>query len=445
LALVVSFATAASAEVQNVKVSGDLTAYSIWRSNYALDKDSATDTNSQNYFMSIAELQVDADLTDNVSTVVRILNQRDWDDACIGGADSSLDVILDLAYVQMKEMLYSPLTLTIGRQDIWFGQGLVVGAKQRDPDAAIAADEYTAINSFDAVKATLDYDPWTVDLVYSKIEENNIQSATPTGINDDVDLYGANIGYIFDSYNGEAEAYIFSLHDRSEAYHGADANEINTVGLRGSFDPIEDATLAGEAAYQFGNYSPANNISRDRKAVAVDVSGEYRWSQARWTPKLALEYVYFSGEDQDADNDTGDWHAWHPVFSAKSFTSIRQYQNVYYNTAHRTADDIGPWEESPDMDAGMTNQHQILVMGSVYPTENLTLDATYAHFWFDEEPRTSLSDDNIGDEIDLTLTYDYTEDVTFSLLAAWFLPGDYFPGDKDDTAADVVGSMTVSF
>jgi len=318
LALVVGFATVASAETQNVKVSGDLTVYSIWRQNYDL-RENIDDEDAQNYFMSQAELQVDADLTDNVATTIRLVNQRDWDDSECGGSDSSLDVIVDLAYVQLKEMLYSPLTLTIGRQDLWFGEGLIVGAKLRDPDASIAAEEYTAITSFDAVKATLDYDPWTIDLIYSKIEENTIQGATEAGNNDDVDLYGANVGYIFDSYNGEAEAYLFHLYDRSDgngdAANPTDANVISTVGLRGSFDPVEDATIKLEGAFQFGDYNwpAAGSNSRDRRAYALDIAGEYRWPDGKWTPKLGLEYIILSGEEDDASGDGGDWNGWHQM------------------------------------------------------------------------------------------------------------------------------------
>ncbi len=72
-----------------------------------------------------------ADLTDNVSTVVNIVNQRDWNattfDAGTANAGAEFDVELDLAYVQMKEIFYSPLTLTVGRQDLWLGRGFIIG------------------------------------------------------------------------------------------------------------------------------------------------------------------------------------------------------------------------------------------------------------------------------------------------------------------------------
>jgi hypothetical protein len=54
-------------------------------------------------------------------------------------------------------------------------------------------------------------------------------------------------------------------------------------------------------------------------------------------------------------------------------------------------------------------------------------------------------DDCLGDEIDLKLTYDYSEDVQFGLEAGVFIPGDAFANANDDEAYEVIGSVSVSF
>ena len=51
----------------------------------------------------------------------------------------------------------------------------------------------------------------------------------------------------------------------------------------------------------------------------------------------------------------------------------------------------------------------------------------------------------LGNEIDATLTYDYTEDVQLGLSAGAFIPGDAFSGANDKTATQVIGSMKVTF
>jgi hypothetical protein len=49
------------------------------------------------------------------------------------------------------------------------------------------------------------------------------------------------------------------------------------------------------------------------------------------------------------------------------------------------------------------------------------------------------------------VTYDYTEDVSFGFLAAFFEPGDFFEGDgsdnggSEDMATDFVSSVKVTF
>ena len=97
LALVALFAGAAYAETQSVKVSGDLTMRGIFRSGYDF-RGSTPETDvfrdgyiadprpnvvypgtPQSWFMTVAAVQIDADMTDNVSTCIRLINERDWD------------------------------------------------------------------------------------------------------------------------------------------------------------------------------------------------------------------------------------------------------------------------------------------------------------------------------------------------------------------------------
>ncbi|KJJ83379.1 hypothetical protein OMAG_002755 [Candidatus Omnitrophus magneticus] len=98
-----------------------------------------------------------------------------------------------------------------------------------------------------------------------------------------------------------------------------------------------------------------------------------------------------------------------------------------------------------------TNQHQILLTGKVEPTDSLTLKGTFGNFWLAEEwaSTTTVVNQNeeqyLGSEADITLTWDYTEDVQFGLLTAWFFPGDHFANSQDDVATDVVGSVSLNF
>ena len=477
VALVFAVSAVAYAETQSVKVSGDIAARAFARNDFDLDRHDAapsgaapTGTESNDwatFLLSTVEVQVDADLTDNVSGVIRLVNQRVWGDqlytsaaagelgnvgvpvgdtvtarAVAPGGDA-YSVIVDLAYIELKEFLYSPLTLRIGRQDLWFGKGFIIGNSLQDPTMAVWPAEYTAITSFDAIRATLDYDPWTIDAVYAKISENARRS------DDDTNLWGINVGYVFDSYNAEIEGYWWWNQDRNPdtaatvmattTINGNTSDDIHTFGGRGSFDPIEDWTIAVEAAFQTGDFlGIANQRSqRDRSAWAIDAMIECRYWQDdfAWRPVAAVEYIYYSGEKDMGNrsvNTSGAYNGWDPMYRGKFDTAIREFQNVFYRTAQFSC-------------PSFTNQHQILVSGTVEPTDSLTFNAKWGVFWLAENWSTGNTDRLAGNEVDLNLTWDYTEDVSFGLLAAWFFPGNHFRGGMDDTATDLVGTVKLSF
>lgn len=463
LALVFAVSAVAHAETQSIKVSGDLTMRAFARGDYDLwsSSDQASDTISSKwstFFTSTAEVQVDADLTDNVAAVVRLVNQRVWGDnqyhfpdgAAYGTnrvRDNSFDVSMDLAYIELKEFMYSPLTLRIGRQNLWFGRGFIVGNSLMDPQDSGIPREYTAINSFDAVRGTLDLDPWTIDMVYAKIAENNLLS------DDDVNLMGLNVGYLFDVYNAEAEAYYWWNRDRNPdpQFGSKSNNDTHVFGARGSFDPIEDWTIALEGAYQTGQsmnpMSATQDGRRTRSAWAMNAMVECRYFQEdfAWKPVMAAEWIYYSGESDLADqgpDDSSHYKGWNPLYRGKFDTAIREFQGwMYGNQSGSTP--------------SYTNQHQILVSGTVEPTDSLQLKAVYANFWTDRPVNSAVSKSHIGQEVDVQLLWDYTEDVQFGLLAAWFFPGKHLddmakaqgsgPERANATATSIVGTVSLSF
>ena len=468
IALIFSVSAISYAETQSVKISGSITERAFARSSYNLDSngkehDDGTESSRwETFLLSTVEVQVDAELTDNVSGVIRLVNQRVWGnnyyaydhDTIVkdyngrefersrSGSDNSYAIEVDLAYIELKEFLYSPLTLRIGRQDLWFGRGFIVGANFQDPNDSIYPREYTAIKSFDAIRATLDYDPWTIDAVYAKIAENALRS------DDDGNLMGVNVGYVFDKYNAEAEVYYWFYKSKNSgsavgtswsSSDGVVNNDIHTIGFRGSFDPIEDWTVALEAATQYGAYIGADN-QRDKRyrfAYAVDAMVECRAFQKKfkWRPVLALEYILYSGEknDGEADKDTtGNFGGWHPMFRGKGDTFIREYQGLFYST-------------SQDSSPAYTNQHQVLLKGTVEPMDSLKVDVTYANFWQAHKYSSKNKGSYIGSEFDFLATWDYTEDVSFSLVTSWFFPGNHFGDSQDDVATNVVGTIKLTF
>jgi hypothetical protein len=446
LALVIAFTIPAYAETQSIKLSGDLAVRYIGRDDYDFTTHDAdvADTDGR-YFMHNAEVQLDADLTDNVSVTIRVVNQTDWDVSEItgdyeggnyadedpnnvqsaGGLDGVLDhygefdVLVDLAYITLKEFFFTPLTVRIGKQDLWFGKGFIVGANYDDPNGQISADEFTSLTSFKALRATWDFEPWTLDAVYAMIEENEVQAE------DDEQLYGLNLGCVLDYYNAETEVYYWLVKDDEipAIRSGSDTgNRIHCFGTRGSFDPHEDVTIWGEFAVQTGDYiaNQTPGEKRDREAYAVDLGGELRlWEeQYAWRPVIGAEYIFYSGQQEEVNRHGHDYHAWNRMFRGKVDSAIHEWYNVFYTTGMPTT-----------VDNGGTNLHQFILMGSVQPMDNLNVDARLINFRLHEDAGfqgTGSGNNDIGNEIDVELTYEYTEDVTFGLLSAWFWSGDYY-------------------
>ena len=480
LALVVGFAVPAFAETQNVKVSGSIDAYWFYRINYDLQDNndsgaipagsavpgSGGTTNltghsseADDYFRSNTQIEVSADLTDNVSTVINLVNQRDWNaddfvaETAVGTntTPSEFDIILDLAYVQMKEIFYSPLTLTIGRQDLWFGRGFIIGNNNAawDTQGIVQANEYAVTTAFDALRATLDFNPWTIDFVFSKIQEG---AHDPE---DDRDLWIANVNYKFAEYNAVAEGYYVGEFDRNALTTagsstvndsgGTRDNDTNTLGGRIQFDPISQITLGGELAYQFGSYRAAKAAAavfpedRDRQAWAADIFAEYRWDNT-WKPMAGIEYIYMSGETDLGAASTQSYGAWNAPFRGPTYGWIHEYLETNYATS-----------DAGDQSAGQ-NHESISIYGSLKPLEDLLLSARYYYFWTPEaihtlatDPNTGSRDSELGHEIDTTVSYSYTEDVTFNFMANWFIPGGFYENPNDATASEYISEVKVTF
>lgn len=486
LILALTFAVGLSlayAEVQNVKVSGDITLMGIYRNNIDLAKERATNpvtnntiimSDKQRNVLSSVRLRVDADLTDNVSTVVRLINERDW-----GEEDAAnTDIDLDLAYVTMKEFLYSPLTLALGRQELHFGNDMIVGDPDTNNNAATVTYNEADLSqrkAFDAIRATLNYDPMVVDLVWSKISEGN------AFVNNDTNLYGINANYALDKATTlEAYAFVKTIDSNAAQFTGLQrtqdldpgvdalnvtptkADKVYTIGAKVKNTSIKDLSVSLESAFQFGRYNPGYDINSaeaaltmSRRAWALELLANYDLKDApiiskyaKYSPSISATYCYFSGDNPAEKRDTKKWHGWDPMYENQTFGHLA---NAIFD---------------------QTNMQLVGLGGKCKPIEDVTVNLDYYYYWLvkayagaegltDWVTLKNNANANIyqmthnrhlGQEIDLKLTYDYTEDVQFGLLAGVFLPGSAFlkgttvtDGSGRNAAGEVIGSMRVTF
>jgi len=178
LALVLGLSFSASAAVQNVRVGGDIEVKGIYQDSYDIINEVEIagvkvydqGPSVHDYLTQTVRLYVDAALTDNVEAYIRLIWNQDIDNAGVN-AD---DVELDLAHLTLNEMYGYPCSLTIGRQELLYGEGFLVGDGLR-PGVVDSATvyQYDTRKSFDAIKAVWDYEPHQLDLFVAKIQEGS--------------------------------------------------------------------------------------------------------------------------------------------------------------------------------------------------------------------------------------------------------------------------------
>ncbi len=459
LALVVGlFYGAAYAEVQNVKVSGDIKILGVARNNFTLgnpgnvslyggDANNSPSTgtalstvkeNDKSRFIATqTRVRVDADLTDNVMATVRLINERVW----TGESISSTDIDLDLAYVTLKEFLYSPLTLTLGRQEIRFGNQLVIGSSgtyntnNAGPLNGLPSD-LSVRNSFDALRATLNYDPLVVDVVYAKVRNANNVIAYNANASNDTDLFGVNASLDITKMVN-LQGYIWDRKNKAGTSIGAAADnekdDLYTLGGLLTITPIEGLKASLESAWQLGRIkgTGATTVKEGRNAWALQGMLDYTFTKIKMMPSIGAGYTYLSGPG--SGNRTG----WDPMFYNEALNPI--------------AYAIFPF----------SNLSVINLRSSIKPMDDVTLTANYGNYRLVNTvatlttPKTDVNGNrytiaidngrrDLGNEFDLGVVYDYTEDVQFGLSGGMFIAGNAIRNDSRD-ATQIIGSMKVTF
>jgi len=368
----------------------------------------------------------------------------------------------------LKQFLYSPLTLEIGRQVFNYGNGLILGnGGPINAGAAEINSVYADLNertAYDGVTATLDYKPLTISMIYFKNAQTtgsieglgHINGANSNGESSDVFGYNANY-QLSDPWSTVVEQYVFARLNGSgyDGSVGAPADKGDTLyvpGLRASTNPTKSLNLQGEVAWELGNIevaSPSNASQQEgehRDAMAAQLLATYTLPVLeKYKPTLNASYTYVSGDKNSGENYTSD-----RITSAKTYGAWDEFNTIQgAGTIYRA---IFPMSDESIVSAG----------ASVAPLEDVTAAVTWSGLWAPERfgaqnPLTLLQPDGttvsaatgtgywLGNETDINLTYNYTEDVTFGLNVGWFVPGDVFTSANKDTASQAIANVAVTF
>jgi len=370
--------------VENVKVGGDIAVYGVLRRNF-------TDENL-NFLQAPVRVYVSADLSENVSVMVRLLNEFNFGYTHTENLNTN-QILLDLAYVKVSDLLTPGLSLTVGRQEIQLGEGLVVGSRYRTtnyPGKELYANEFATdlgvLKAFDAIR--IDYAPKALPmnliLFRAKINE--------TFAGNDENLYGADIGF---KVADVANIDVYFVRE--------DADNINTYGARivSGIPAVEGLSLKAEYAKQ----------SQDSTGWALLAGAEYKMSTAM-KPMVKVNYARYS-ED----------------------CTLVYPSNI--------GSRIGPILYAYDANYGLVENGnaQFINLGfGISPTEKLaiSLDGYWGRFL---KPYIG-TEKNIGYEVDLGIDWKYSEDLTFGLMGGMlFGDKDYF----DENPWQTIGYVKVTF
>lgn len=433
--LICGISIPAFSAVEKVKVGGDLTIYGVYRNNFDFTKDSYSSSykDNQHFFQTSARVYVSADLTDNVSAMIRLINERDWGKdvthSKYSGANNT-DVNLDLAYIKAKDIMTPGLSLTVGRQEIQIGEGLVVGS-------AYSADEYKVENlvapdlglqkAFDAVKIDYEFSEFPVTLsgFMSKIEET-IGGSGPG----DITLYGASL--LWKPENFTVEPYYVARITAFEEEVSED--DLYTGGIRVTCNvpAVEGLSIKGEYAKQFGDYH-----GNDYKGWA-GLFGVSYLIPADMNPVVKLGYGYFSG---DENLTSGDYKAWKPVAPSNVADRVGK---IAYKALFAGGEGKLTNLDLRDYGSGL----QVVNLGfALKPLDKLTLNLD----WYNLRLVKTASGYKkaLGNEIDLGLTYNYTEDLAFGLDIGYLMKGKYVkqcvPTGYAASPFQAIASMKVAF
>ena len=163
---------------------------------------------------------------------------------------------------------------------------------------------------------------------------------------------------------------------------------------------------------------------------------------AEYEPAVQGVYTYLSGDtgptQAGAHGSSDTWTAWDPFFENQGGGTI-------YNTLF-----------------DYTNAHIGLISLSAKPLEDVTAKLDFTGIWTDKSnplatavfrrpgssstfSPTTTQDSHVGNELDVALGYDYTEDVKIGFSMGWFFPGEYFGNANDDTAKQFITNVDVRF
>lgn len=359
------------------------------------DRDFNADTSPDDFHELRTRLNAGFTPTDRVEVFVQIQDTRNFGDG--GSTLSPPDGTFDLhqGYFKIDDLFDAPLSLKVGRQKLVYGNQRLVGGVEWSNQA----------RTFDAGLLAYDGETASVDLFAARLPPRFASSGE--GSNNLVGLYST--WTLTPSQTLEVFA-TFDNDSRDITVGGSEETQLTRftpgVTLKGS---VSQLSYTLEGIYQGGELA-GNTI----QASLLSAFAKYTFD-ASGSPSVGAGYTRLSGDDP-TDDDVG-------TFQTLFATNHKFYGFMDYFLGTPTA--------------GLQDAHLKLSAGL---SESISVGANIHHFV--EAEGGSGSTDTFGQEVDLTLSYQFADPVSVTVGASGFFPADTLPPNGASPVVDTSGGNT---
>ena len=407
----------------------------------------AAESVDDDYVMNQTRLWADADVNEHLRVFIQLQDSRTFGaegdtvgfahnpGGVRGGENSILDI--HQGYFDLRKLFDLPLTVRVGRQEIVWGDHRVIGN--------FVWSNFGRV--FDGGRFMWDTDTIHGEVFAAKVDENGFlfgdaTTSTPpasdTDGNSDENVYAAQLAFKKLVPGALLELMYIQKNDQDNTNNNANATGyagktgnivVHDIGVRidGKLPNFDAVDYTIESHGQVGEY-------RDQSQQAWAFAGRtgYTCKEVAWKPRIGFEYDFASGDDGQTDNT-------HETFD--NLYPTNHWQGNYGFI------DLLSWQ----------NMHDLRGNIKVSPTSKMTVQVDYHYYLLDEESdgwylaagtlatgargditnakvagQYDESDDNLAQEVDLTVSYDLYKNVKILAGYSWFGAEDWIEGNIGD-------------
>jgi hypothetical protein len=256
-----------------------------------------------------AQIWADAWFTPNVRGRVQFNHERLDFEHCEICEDRGREIVVENLYVEAFDIGGAPVGLRIGRQNLFYGDGLII-CDGTPLDGSRTLYVNAALLSFAIPQ-------WAVDVFagFNHEKEDLLPAIDDEGLQlvetDEclMGIYAKTMPYRGESRSFTLEPYFIIKREREQNWQ----DRISTIGGRLSV-PGKHTRFRGEAAYQTGHLHHDYSVTGDQEAKNISAFGGTAYFdvmlESYWNLELGAGYVYLAGDNLKTH---GKFEGWNPV------------------------------------------------------------------------------------------------------------------------------------